>query len=192
MAHVDLGAQDVCARCSLATVHELKQAQVLLHRTVAERTVGARTGGGAFLLCDDLCALFVDIGTALLDEPHGKVPEFLEVVAGVIDIRPFESEPLDVVLDVLDVFGVLLDGVGVVEAQVADAAIALSDAEVHGNGFGMTDMKVAVGLRRESCLQSSAVLAFRQVFLYLLFYEVETSFLNVHALFCCCHIIFLN
>ena len=89
---------------------------------------------------DGFGALLIDVGTSLLDEPHGEVPELLEIVAGVIDVRPMEAEPLDVVLDALDVFGVFLDGVGIVETEVAHAIVALGDAEVEGDGLGVADV----------------------------------------------------
>ena len=74
MRHVDLCPQHECSGFAFATVHELEEFQVLLDRTVAERTVGTWTGGGAFLLGNHLGTLLVDIGTSLLDEPYGEVP----------------------------------------------------------------------------------------------------------------------
>ena len=69
--------------------------------------------------------MLVDVGAALLDEPYGKVPQLLEIVAGIVNVGPLESQPLDVVLDALDVFGILFDGVCVVETEVTGAAIFL-------------------------------------------------------------------
>ena len=80
VSHINLGAQHQCSGLALAAVHEFKQAQVLLDGTVAEGAVGARRRRGALLLGNDLGALFVDIGTPLLDKPYGEVPQLLEVV----------------------------------------------------------------------------------------------------------------
>ena len=125
MGHVDLGTQHQCSWLALAAVHILEQLQVLLHGTITIGTVRSRTGGCSLLLGNGLRALFVHIGTTLLDKPHGKIPEFLEIVAGIIDIGPLETEPFDVVLYTLNVFGILFDGVGVIEAQVTDTAVFL-------------------------------------------------------------------
>ena len=61
-----------------------------------------------------------------------------------------EAEPADVVDDRLLVFGVLLRRIGVVEAQVADAAVLLCDAEIQTDRLGVPDVEVAVRLRRET------------------------------------------
>ena len=50
-------------------------------------------------------------------------------------------------IDILDVF---LGRVGVVHAQVADAAELARDAEVQADGFRVADVQVAVRLRRKA------------------------------------------
>jgi hypothetical protein len=52
--------------------------------------------------------------------------------------------------DGVDVLLLFLLGVGVVEAQVADAAVVLRQAEVQADALGMADVQVAVGLGREA------------------------------------------
>ena len=65
-------------------------------------------------------------------------------------LAPVESEPAHVGLDRVDVLLLLLDGVRVVEAQVAAAAELLGDAEVQADRLGVPDVEVAVGLGREA------------------------------------------
>ena len=125
VSHVDLGTQYECAWFALTAIHELEQLEVFLNGTIAVWAVGTWASGGTLLLGNNLGALFVDISASLLDEPYGKVPELLEVVAGIVDIGPLKAQPLDIVLDALDVFCVLLDGVCIVEAQVALTAVLL-------------------------------------------------------------------
>ena len=84
-----------------------------------------------------------------------------------------EAQPLDVSLDGFHVFRVFLLRVGVVHSQVADAAELLCYAEVHGNCLGVSYVKVAVWFGRKAGLQSAAVLAFCQICLNSLLYEVE-------------------
>ena len=171
MSHIYFCTKHKCSRLTFAAVHEFKQAQVLLNRTVAERTVGAWAGGGSLLLGNHFSTLLVNIGTSLLDEPHGKVPQLLEIVAGIIDIRPFEAQPLDVVFYAFNVFRVFFDGVGVIETQVTDAAIFFCKTKVNSNSLSMSDVQIAIGFRGEACLQSSTVFPFSQVFFYKLFNE---------------------
>ena len=177
IGHVEFGAQHHRPLYGLGRIHLLEETQVLLDGAVAEGTGPAGLRRRTLLLGNLFGCLLVDIGQALLDEPDGKVPELLEIVGGIVDVLPVESQPLDVAHDVLHIFRIFLGGVGVVEAKVADAAEFLGDAEVHTDGFGVADVDVSVGLWRESRLYASAVLACFQVFLYHLFHKTEAFLL---------------
>ena len=177
VTHVNLCTKHQCTRLTFPAVHILKQLQVLFYGTLSEGTVCTRTGGGTLLLGNHLCTLFVDIGTTFLNKPYGKVPQLLEIVAGIVDVSPLESEPLDVLLNALDIFCILLLGVGVIEAEVALSTIFLSQAEVNGDGFGMTDMKVAVRFWRKTGLYPATVLSFCEVVSDHLLYETDRLFL---------------
>ena len=134
----------------------LKQAQVLLDGTVAERAGHTGLRGRTFLLGYLLRGLLVDVCQALLDEPYGEVPQLLEVVGGIEDVLPVEAEPLDVAHDVLYIFRILLGGVGIVETQVTDASELLSSTEVHADVRYVYSRWVLVGNAsvsvRRSCL----------------------------------------
>ena len=60
----------------------------------------------------------VDVGLAGLDQLDRPLVELVEIVGGVEEAVPVEAEPLDVFHDGVDVLGVFLLGIGVVEAQV--------------------------------------------------------------------------
>ena len=80
-------------------------------------------GERAAVLADLLGRQVVDVGLAGLDQLDGPLVELLEVVGGEVQVlAPVEAEPAHVLLDGVDVLLLLLDGVGVVEAQVAAAA----------------------------------------------------------------------
>ena len=66
--------------------------------------------------------------------------------------------------------------VGVVEAEVADAVVFLGDAEVHADGFDVSDMEVSVRLRRETGLNTSVVHSLCEVFFHDLLNKIETTF----------------
>ena len=178
MSHVDLGAQNQCAWLALAAVHELEQLQVLLNGAVAIGAVCTWACGGSLLLGNHLGTLLINVCASLLDEPYSKVPELLEVVAGIVDVSPLETEPLNIVLDALDVFSIFFNGVGVVEAQVALTAVFLGQSEVDGNGFGVSDMQVAVWLWWETGLHSATVLTLCQVIDNFLFNEADRLLLH--------------
>ena len=182
VSHVDLGTQNECAWLALTAVHELKQLEVLLNRTIAVWAIGTWASGGTLLLGDNLGALLVDISASLLYEPYGKVPKLLEVVAGIVDISPLEAQPLDIVLYALDVFCILLDGVCIVEAQVALTAIFLCQSEVDGNSLGVSDVQIAVWFWWKTGLHSAAVLTFGQIIDYLLLNEANALLLLAFVL----------
>ena len=177
MSHVNLGAEHQCAWLTFSAVHELKQSQVLLHWAVAIGAVGAGRSGSTLLLGYHLSALLVNVGASLFDEPYGKVPQLLEIVGGIVNVCPFEAQPLDVLFYVFYIFRVLLHGVRVVEAQVAHAAVFLGQSEVDGNRLGVSNVQVAIRFWWETRLNASAVLAGSQVVNHYLFNEAHRLFL---------------
>ena len=83
----------------------------------------------------------VDVRLAIDDELFCVRVHLLEVVGRVIHLLgPVEPQPADVFLNRLDVLDVLLGGIGVVEAQVADATEFLGDAEIEDDRFGVADV----------------------------------------------------
>ena len=57
----------------------------------------------------------------------------------------------------------------------------LSHTKVKTDSLGVTDVKITVGFRRETCLYTASVLAVGQVFLNHLFNKVQTLFLAVFS-----------
>ncbi len=84
----------------------------------------------------------------------------MEVIGGVADmIPPVEIEPADVFDDGLHVLGLLLDRIGVIEAQVTGTPIFLRKSKIQADRFGVADMQIAVGLGREACLNAAIPLS---------------------------------
>ena len=173
MRHVDLRPEGHRSLGVLALAHLLEEPKILFHRTIPIGAVCPRLGERPLLRCDLLGGLLIDIGQPPLDQVDRKVIELLEVVAGVVDIAPVEAEPLDIPQDRIDILLVLLDGVGIVEADVADPAILLGDAEVHTYRLGVSDMEVAIRLRGKSRLDASVVESLPEVTLHDLLYKIE-------------------
>src|ERR1017187_7706916 len=65
-------------------------------------------------------------------------------------LAPIEAEPAHVALDGIDIFLLLLGGVGIVESQMTAAAEFLRNAEIQADRLGMADMEVSVRLRGKS------------------------------------------
>ena len=151
--HVNLGAQRHGTFVELAFVHATEKVEALFPRTIAERTFNTWLGRGALLLGNHFGTLLIDVSQAATNHFLGQVPELLEIVGGIIQtIAPVESEPMDILHDGFHVFGILTAGIGVVETQVTLSAILFGGTEVHADGFGMSDVEIAVGLWWETCV----------------------------------------
>ena len=155
--HIDLGAQRARAVGELAVLHALEQVEVLLHRPVAPGAVLARLRQGAAILSHLLRGQIAHIRPALADEDLRPLIKLLEVIGGEEQtVTPIPAEPADALHDGIHELGLFLDRVGVVKAQVALAAVLLRDAEVNPDRLGVTDVQIAVGLRREARADATA------------------------------------
>ena len=65
---------------------------------------------------------------------------------------PLEAEPAHVLHDGIDVLGLFLLRIGVVEAQIGLAAELVGQSEIEANRLGVPDVQVAVRLGREARL----------------------------------------
>ena len=163
--HVDFGAQGAGAVRKLAGAHALEQIEVLFHRAVAVGALLAGLGERTAKLADFFRGQIAHVGLAGFDELDGPLIQLIEIVGGVeAPVLPIEAEPVDVVDDGIDVLGLFLAGIGVVEPQVGLAAELGREAEVEADGFGVADVQVAVGLGRKAGVHAPAVLVGFQVF----------------------------
>ena len=62
-------------------------------------------------------------------------------------LAPVEAQPAHVPLDGVDVFLLLLHGIGIVEAKVAAAAVLDGKSEIQADRLGVAEMQIAVRLR---------------------------------------------
>jgi hypothetical protein len=78
--------------------------------------------------------------------------ELLEVIRGIVQVvAPVKAEPTHVCLNRFDVLDVFSGGIGIIEPQMTHTAgIFRRHAEVEANGFGVSDVQITVGLRREA------------------------------------------
>ena len=172
-SHVDLRAENLLSVSVFSGLHVPEQTEVLLHGAVPVRALGSRLVHGAASLADLLLGLVIDVGLTALDHLLGPGVKLVEIVGSVKFLVPLEAEPLDVLLDRIDIFSVLLGRVGVVKAEVGLSAVLLGEPEVDADALRVSEMEVPVRLRRETChhaLNSSGL----QVVLYYLLKKVES------------------
>ena len=131
--------------------HAAKQIEVFLDRTISERAFAPRLGERAAILAHLVGGQAVDVRLALAYELLSPLIELLEIVGRVVQVlAPVEAEPPDVALDLVDVLLRFLDGVRIVETEIAPPAKLLGDAEVDADGLGVADVQAAVRLRGKS------------------------------------------
>ena len=147
---VDFCAQRAAALGELAVFHALEQVEVFLDGAVAVRAYGGLADIAAEL-AELLGRQVADVGKALLDQFDGKLVVLFKVIRAVEEaVAPVEAQPVNVLLDRVDVLGVLLRRVGVVHAQVAQAAELFRRAEIDRQRLAVADVQVPVRLRREA------------------------------------------
>ena len=147
---VDLRAQRAASLGELAVFHALEQVEVFLDGAVAVRAYG-----GLADIAAELAELFrrqvADVGKALFDEFHGKFVVLFKIIRAVEEpVAPVKAQPVDIGLDGVNIFGVFLRRVGVVHAQVAQAAEFFRCAEIDGQRLTVADVQIPVRLRRET------------------------------------------
>ncbi len=146
---VDFRPQGHAAVLKFSGPHPAEQVQALLLGAVP---VGAAGGGGQVSphLPHLLLGQLAHIGQALLNQLLGPLVHLLKKVGAIVEpVVPVIPQPVDVLLNGVDIFHVLLGGVGVVHAQVANAPKALGCAKVHINGLGVANVQIPVGLWRK-------------------------------------------
>ena len=158
VCHIDLSTQYTATVLELTRTHTLKEIQVLLDRTIAPRRGGTRHGYRTTILANLLLSLVVDISQTLLDQHLCPLIQLLEIVRRIVLASPIEAEPLDILLDRVNILGILLHRVGIVETKVTLTAILLSQTEVQADTLGVSNMQITVRLGRETSLNSCVTL----------------------------------
>ena len=160
--HVDLRAQHRGAVGVLAVPHLAQARQVLVRRAVAERAVACRASRSrrGWRASRRRSARRRRRGRP--DQRLGGAVHEVEVVAGEVEVArrappsagsgACQSKPSQCTASMMrvDVLLLFLLRVGVVEAQVADAAVVARQAEVQADALGVADVQVAVRLGRKA------------------------------------------
>ena len=150
--HIDFGAQHFCAVFEFAGGHAAEQVEIFFDAAVAVRAVFAGLGERAAVFADFIGAQIVDISQTFFNKLYGTFINEIKIARSVKALIPLKAEPLNILLNRLDIFHIFFLRVGVVKAQVANAAVFFRGAEIDANRFCVADMQIAVGFRRETGL----------------------------------------
>ena len=146
---VDFGPEGILVVLELPGPHPGEQVEALLNGPIP---VGGHGGGVqvAPVLLELLGGQLTDVGQPLFDQLHGKLVVLLKVVGAVEEpVAPVEAQPVDILLNGLHELHILLGGVGVVHAQVAQAVILLRSAKIDAQSLTVADVQIAIWFRRK-------------------------------------------
>ena len=153
--HINFRPEHLFAVAEFAVGHTLKEVEIFLNTPVSVRAFLARLGESSSVLPDLVCAEIVNISLAVLDELDCTVVDEIKIVRSEKHVFPPETEPLDILLDCVDIFDVLTGRIGIVKTKIAYAVVLLRRAEIYAQSLGVTDMEIAVRLRRKSRLNAA-------------------------------------
>ena len=163
-SHVDLGAQRARAIRKFALPHALEQIQILFDGSIAIRALLARLGQRAAILAHFVSREVINIRLACFDQLHRPGVKLVEVIGGVEHpIAPVRTQPARVRDDRVDILLLFLLRIGIVEAQIRFAAELFGQAKVQADRFRVTDVQIAVRLRRKARVHAALVLVGLQI-----------------------------
>ena len=147
---INLRAQGILALREFAGAHTRKQIEAFLDRTVAPGADGRGVYVPA-IFTKLFRRQFAHIGEPFFDELHGIFVILLKIVRAKEEaVAPVKAKPVNILLNGLNELVILLGGIRVVHAQVADAAKFFGRAEIDAQCLAVADVQIAVRLRRET------------------------------------------
>ena len=151
MRHVNLCTEHLLSLSILTVAHATEQLEVLLNAAVAVRALCSWHLNCTTACTDLFLCLVIYICQALLDQFLSPLVELIEIIRCISFVLPLETEPLDILLDRVYILCILLYRIRIIETEICLSAIFLCKAEVNADTLCMSDVKVSVWLRRETC-----------------------------------------
>ena len=171
--HVDFCTQHLLTVLVKTVLHIFKQRQIFLHGTIPVRAVLSGRIEVSPVFPDLLRRQITDIGLSFFDQLHRAFVHGVKIIGSkeqpVLEVG---SQPFYICNDGFHIFGFFLRGIGIVKTEVEFSSILLCKTIVQKNGLGMSDMKIAVGLRREPGLDV-VIYSLRQILVDFLFDEIS-------------------
>ncbi len=127
--------------------HFFKKPKILFNRSISELWWNAFIS----ILSHQFDWLSTDKSIALFNKLNCEFIESIEIVTGVSDFPRFITHEADILLDVFDVLNVLFQWICIIKSQVALSIWHFSLHEVESHGFTVTNMKIPIWFRWESC-----------------------------------------
>src|SRR5262249_1023849 len=127
--------------------------------TVPIRALSARLGQCTPVLANFICIEVAHVSFSRFDQLDGPFIKLSEVIGSIKQPIPFESQPLDVFHNGIDVLSLFFGRICVVETKVALPTKLRRQPEVETYRLRMADVQVSVWLGRKARLNSPAMFA---------------------------------
>ena len=159
--HIDFGAQHQLTVLILTGAHIAEQLKVFFYRTVTIGAVLARLFKRAAVLGHLIGSQRAHIGFALFNQLNGEVVNGVKIVRSVANLSaPFTTQPMNILLDGVNVLLGFLFRISIIKPQRAFAVKGFRNAEIQANGFGVADVQITVRLGRKTGHNLTRVFAF--------------------------------
>ena len=149
--HIDFCAKHTAAVLKFSVFHLLEQFQVFLNAAVSVRAVFSRLCQRSPVFTDLFRTQVADICLSFFDQLYRRLIHLVKVVGREIQmILPVGAQPLDIFFDRLNKFRFFFGRVCIIKTKVKFTVIFFCHSVAQQDRFGMSDVQVAVGLRRET------------------------------------------
>lgn len=146
MIRVNLGSEWILPFLIKPHPHLIKQFQVFFDRSVS---ILWRKSLSSFLSHLFSC-LRTNKSISLLDQLHRAVIKSIEIIRRMGNLPRFITHPSHVFLYILDVFNILFGRISIVKTKITFSTIHLCLHKTKSHSLAVTNVKITVGLRRES------------------------------------------
>ena len=150
--HIDLCSESVLSLREFTVLHSQKEIHVLFDGSIPIRGILSRLCKCSSVFLHLFRRKRVYICLTFTDEIKSDFIKLIVVIRSIILMfAPVETQPVDIVLYGIDIFHIFLGGVCVIKPKVTDAFILLCQAEVKANALDVSNVEIAVRLRRKAC-----------------------------------------
>jgi len=174
--HVNLCPQNIGAIFKLAISHTLKQIEVLNNWTISVRTLFSRFCQSSSVCPHLLSCQAAYVCFSIFDKLNSKLIQRVKIIWGIVNLfTPLKSEPFYISNNWVDIFLILLGGVGIIKSEITFAFELLSHAKVEADRFCMSNVEKTIGFRWKTGDNLSAVFSMFKIFCNYIFDKVIFS-----------------
>ena len=156
--HVNLCTQHLFAVLVLSVPHFFEKAKILLHTSVTIRGFLSRFFERASISLYFIRRKIADIRLALLDQFHRSIIHRIKIIRCPEPLLPFPAKPSHICFDCVNIFDILLHGIGIIISQITLAAVLFCRRKIQANRLRVPDMEIPVRFRRKTRIDLSSIL----------------------------------